>query len=277
MTDPDQRFPSPPELPGEAPPDRYGCNAESGDVADPTLAVFPIVRYDPQSRMHLLGTGFFITTNGIFVTARHVLLEPFDQRGRQKYPIGILQFIKGSTYLQRPILRCTSHPRADVTVGVAAPMNRAGDGEPLSNPILTLTLIRPNLGARVVTYAYPKHSNIVLPDGTQSIQVWPTYYDGEVTEYFPAGRDRALLPAPCYQTSICVHGGASGGPVFCSSGRVFGVNSTGIGGTDVSFVSRIDDIFGLLIHDVSIAGAAPKPVRIHELARLGHISVRPPL
>jgi Trypsin-like peptidase domain len=270
-------IPALPDLPGEALPNRYGFLTGNGDPIDPSLAIFPIVRYDAEHKLHLLGTGFFISTTGLFVTARHVLMATFDQKGRQQYPIGIVQFFSGGVYLQRPILRCAPHPTADVAVGVAAPMKRTRDGEPLTNPILTLTLAPPDLNARVMTFAYPKHVNVTLSGGVQIVHVGPAYYDGDISEYFPAGHDRLLLSAPCYQTSMIIHSGASGGPVFSRTGAVFGVNSTGIDGTDISFVSRINEIFELAIDDVDMGDGPPRSVPVLEIARAGHIIVRPPL
>jgi hypothetical protein len=80
--------PIPPALPGEAAPDRYGGRTGDGLPADLGYAVFPIVRYVEHGKIDLLGTGFFIATCGVFVTARHVLKAPFDDRtGRQLYSI----------------------------------------------------------------------------------------------------------------------------------------------------------------------------------------------
>jgi hypothetical protein len=278
MSDEKSRAPIPPQLPGEAPSDAYGMHTGDGNPINPGHAVFPIMRYDGGGRMYLLGTGFFITTNGLFVTARHVLMDTFDRNGRQRFPIGIIQFLHNNVWIDRPILRCGYNSVADVAVGVAAPVRRNSDGEPLRNSILTLTLLRPSLHVQVVTYAYPKHANLILPDGTQHINFAATYYDGQITDYFPLGRDRVLLPGPCYQTSMIIHGGASGGPVFSPNGLVFGVNSTGFDGTDVSFVSRIHEIFALSIDDVVIdVGVPARSVSIVELAQAGHIVVEPPI
>ncbi len=271
----DAPIPFPPELPGEAAPGAYGVRNRDGVPTDPGLVVFPIVRYDERGRLHLIGTGFFIATSGLFLTARHVLMDVFDSRGCQRYPIGIVQFLAGNIYLQRPILSCARHLTADVAVGVAAPMRRNQDGSPLANPVLTLTTVPPALGTRIVTFAYPKHLNLNHDDGGQRVHFTPTYYDGYVQEYLPNGRDRSMLPGPCYRTNIIIHGGASGGPVFCPSGSVFGVNSTGFEGTDVSYVSRIDEIFELVVDDAVIDGAPARSVPVIELARAGHIVVSP--
>lgn len=73
-----------------------------------------------------------------------------------------------------------------------------------------------------------------------------------------------------------MHPGASGGPVFCPSGGVFGVNSTGFDDNDISYLSRINEIFQLFVENVSIDAGPPRTVHLIELARAGHIVVEPP-
>jgi hypothetical protein len=266
-------FPLPPELPGEADQSKCGMKTEDGKETDPGYGVFPIIRNDSNGRTDLLGTGFFITTTGLFVTARHVLMAPFDDKGRERFGIGMIQHLPENKYLFRPILRCTSHYVSDVTVGVAAPMQCNHDGLPLKNPVFTLDTDIPVPGTRSITYAYPRYSRDVVGE-IQRIHFAPRFYNGEIQEYFPSGRDRVLLPGRCYRTSMLLHAGASGGPVFSPNGLVFGVNSTGYDGTDVSFVSSVTDIFDLLIDDVQLGNEAPRSVRIRELIAAGHILVK---
>lgn len=261
-----------PELAGEAAPGAYGFRTDQGRPADPSHSIFPIVKY-VDGKMHLIGTGFFITTHGIFITAKHVLMDPFDRDGREKYPIGVIQMISGNIYYPRPILRCAFHPVADVTVGVAQMMHHNRTGQPLTNPVLSLDRGITPVGTRIMTYAYPKHTNIIESE-LQIVNVKPTYYDGYVQEYLPNGRDKTFLPGPCYQTNIHIHSGASGGPVCGPHGRVFGVNSTGINGTDISYVSAVTPILDLTIDDVSMDGLPARSVRVSEMVRAGHIIVK---
>jgi Trypsin-like peptidase domain len=272
----DPNAPKVADLPGEAPAGAYSAKDGDGEEANFDQSIFPIIWSDDRGHFHLLGTGFYITTNGLFVTARHVLMDPLDSKEKQKYPIGILQFMPDDTYYVRPILRFARHETADVALGAAAPMTHNKDGTPLTNRVLTLTTNGLESWARVVTYAYPKHLSIVV-DGAQTIHFKPTYYDGNVVTFFPNGRDRVMLPGPCYQTTMIVHGGASGGPVFGKSGSVFGVNSTGYDDTDISFVSRIYEIFDLTIDGIVMTpGTAPCSVSVKEMAQAGHIIVNPP-
>lgn len=64
---------------------------------------------------------------------------------------------------------------------------------------------------------------------------------GIVCQHFLDGRDRCMLPGPCFAVSVGTPGGLSGGPVFNESGRLVGVLSTslGDGNDDISFVSMI--------------------------------------
>lgn len=108
-------------LKGVAPQGTIGFVDGEGRVAVPTTAIFPILKQTIDGNFHLIGTGFFVTDTGIFVTAKHVLMDVMDDSGVQTHPIFLVQFIEGS-YVMRPILRCASHKLADVSIGIAAPM-----------------------------------------------------------------------------------------------------------------------------------------------------------
>lgn len=151
-------------------------------------------------------------------------------------------------------------------------MTSKSSGAALTNPVVTLTLVPPDINARIVTFAYPKHANLIEED-LQKINFGPTYYDGNLIEYFANGRDKVMLPGPCYRTSIVIHGGASGGPVFSPSGDVFGINSTGYGDEDISFVTRLYEITELTIDGVTIGDGKERSVEVTELIQGGHIAV----
>lgn len=209
--------------------------------------IFPILKQVKGSSFELIGTGFFIASMGLFASAKHVLQDCFDAKGNQKYPVCLLHFLPDNQYLFRHILWCSSHPTADVAIGLAEP---AADTE--SNGVVTLTTSSPAMGETVVTYAYPR-TEIQKVDTLEVLNFKPAFYEGRVVEFFPKGRDQCLLPGPCYQTSIVIHRGASGGPVVGQSGRVFALNSTGWdGASDISFVSRIEEILQLRIPFITL-------------------------
>ena len=254
--------------PGEANPIHFSARSDDGSLVSPDRAIVPICRQDAAGTWLLIGTGFFITANGLIATAKHVVTDVIDlQRLAQTAPIAALQFLDGNLYIIRAIGQTTWHNTADVAILQAREMRHKRTGEILTNSRVRLNLCNPNIGSTVFTYAYPKSKfkgNV--------LNFRPAYFQGAVEEYLPVGRDRVFLPGPCYRTSIHMYGGASGGPAFSEDGRVFGINSTGWEGTDLSYLSSVRDVMPLEIDGVILPGEAARRVSVHELAERGYIS-----
>jgi hypothetical protein len=268
----------PPPDPGEAPSELYEARDGNGVVANPNEVIFPIIKQLDSGEFALIGTGFFITDNGIFATAKHVSLDVLDRDGNQCFPIGFMQFLPDNKYILRRILRCTSNTIADVAVGVAEPMLDPHTGSPIKNRVVPLSVVPPRIGAEVFTYAYPKTVTRLAPN--PQLHFFPRFYDGRLEEFYPSGRDKVLMPAPCYRTSMTLYGGASGGPVIGPDGTVFGINSTGIDGSElpVSFVSRVNELLPLAIDNVLLPGSSePSSVKVLELAQRGFVIFKPQL
>ena len=138
----------------------YICQTGKGEKADPGLAIFPILKQVGGKNL-VVGTAFFITNTGVFVTAKHVIRDVLDDEGKQQYPIAGLQILPGNQYIIRQVLRCHSNTKSDIAVGVLAQPKHKVTGELLLNKLLTLTLIEPRLGSRIVTYAYPESTTII--------------------------------------------------------------------------------------------------------------------
>lgn len=132
----------------------YIAKTGKGEKSDLNFAIFPILKQvDGESLF--IGTAFFITNTGIFVTAKHVINDVLNEEGKQKYPIVGLQLLPDNKYIIRQVLRCHSNTKSDVVVGVLAQPKDKITGKPLLNKLLVITLIEPKQGSRIVTYAYP--------------------------------------------------------------------------------------------------------------------------
>ena len=262
-------------LGGEAAPNQFGFRGGDGSIGEGARAIFPIIRQCSDGTIDLLGTGFFISQNGIFVSARHVLDAAFDHvSGKQSFPVAMIHLYEGNSYFIRPILRYARHPSADIAAGAVAPMKRNSDGAFLSNKSIALNTNPVGCDSNIVTFAYPRCESRSTQDG-QIFNVMPDFYDGKIIEYLPAGRDRVMLPGPCYRTNMKIHHGASGGPVFSRDGMAFALNSTGFDGTEDSYISSLDGLLDLCIDDVAMENQAPRSVSIREMARAGHVTVKP--
>lgn len=254
--------------------ENFTVHARNGRLADPNEVIFPIFRTDSNGLLHFLATGFFVTRYGWFVTAKHVIEDVLDDRGKPNYGLSIIQFSEGRIYRVRPVTSCVCHDSADVAVGICAPMKHKVTGEPLFNKVLSLEPLLLLPGCPVWTYAYP--STTVVHSEKQHVNISPNFYVGEVAEFYSSGRDRWMLPAPCYRTTITLHAASSGGPVFGPGSAVVGINSTSIDGAeDVSFVSRIQDILPLGVPDVQIEGEEEqRRITISELAEMNHVALK---
>lgn len=233
-------------LRGTAPEKKFEFVIEHTENAqNPAHTIFPVLKC-VEARWHLIGTGFFIAGYGIFATARHVLEDACDKDGRANCAIGILHFMPERYFFRRIVHVCWNSV-SDVAIGIVEPMKEDGAIDMLNNGFLGVTLRVPSTGSQVVTYAYPNHLVTNDSEGAK-IELFPAMYEGTLEEYFPEGRDPKMMPGPCFQTSMHVHGGASGGPVFDEHGRVFGICCTGWEGQPLSFVSRIIEIFALSLN-----------------------------
>ncbi|MBD3341414.1 MAG: hypothetical protein GF353_20075 [Candidatus Lokiarchaeota archaeon] len=240
-------------------------------------AIFPILKEIKPGEWEFIGTGFFITDNGIFVSAKHVFMDVMDKHRNQTHPIFILQRLHNNEIIQRNVRYCSTNDIADVGIGVLDQLKYDSTGEIVKNKIVTLTSIPPDIGETIVTFAYPRHIK-TLENDEFSFLFLPDFYDGKLEDFYPNGRDQVTLPAPCYRTTINIHGGASGGPVFGPSGHAFGVNSTSFSSTtDISFVSRINEILSLRVKEVRLHDLEPESTTIFELAKHGFIKFKPSL
>jgi hypothetical protein len=142
-------------LNGEADQSLFTVKTGNGDDVDPKEAIFPILKHEENRDVKFIGTGFFVTRLGFFVSARHVFEDVLDSNGSLNGGLSIIQFCDEYKFYLRPVIGFVSHGLADVAVGVCAPMKHKVTGDPLLNKVLTLSMSLPNLGENVWTYAYP--------------------------------------------------------------------------------------------------------------------------
>jgi|GEM_PF-539556 len=262
-------------LPGEERSGRYSFRNIDGQPRLQTDAIFPIFKNGEDGECHLVGTGFFITHNGVFVTAKHVLKDAFDRDGNSTHALNV-GHIGPSGFAMRRIFGFSSHPAGDLAVAVAQPFFHNDTGEPLLNSRLILSMIPPSIGDPVVTYAYPNSFAVQKSEKSQDIHCNSAYYNGHIEELLPHGNGGKIEGA-CFRTTIHLHGGSSGGPVFGRHGNVIGINSSSLA-PDISYITRINEVLLLDVRDVILSESeGPRSVGILTLAKLGHVLFDEPI
>jgi hypothetical protein len=260
-------------LPGTASAGTWRMHNADDVISDGRLATFAILKRPTPTTVALIGTGFYLQPKGGFATAAHVAREAEQQLTEAPDSVGIAHTLPNGTTRFLPIWKFFVHPAADVAFGV--PRYEFVDDttdEAIRSKTLSLTSQMPEIGTSVSTWAYPLHR--VIDDAAgQSMRLQPDFYDGVLQEYFRERGPSAKLTPPYFQTSINLHGGSSGGPVFNAAGEVFGVASCSYdGASDIAFVTPASALLELEIPQrISDSAAAGPMVSLRELVSRGRI------
>ncbi len=253
---------------------RFRVQDGTGKPIDPHTCIFPILKEIGPHQTRLVGTGFFITKVGHFVTAKHVIGDVLDlTTGQQTGYLHALHFVERFKVLVRHITNVSVHNASDIAVGKMDYHVMNSTGEPLTNRSFRFTTEVPGIGSTVCTYAYPE-SDRIFKKGEPS-KFAPNFYSGELMAHSEQARDRALVSWPHFTTSINLKGGASGGPVFDEKGRVFGVNC--VGGIDgISYMARVRELLSLLVPE--FPGTDDQHgFTVRDLAKVNYILFEPTL
>ncbi len=231
--------------------------------------IFPLVTYIPNKNIwKCVGTGFFIQGYGGFVTAKHVF---FDNNGEHLPTLFAVQTTSKMERHIRVLKHFVVHPEADIAVGFLGKRRLKG-GVNVTPEIATsfmLNFDKLNVGDTVRTYAFPLTQTEILGGGEFEFTFAGKWAAGEIVDFHEEGSP--LVRNKCYQTTMVIEHGASGGPVLRNS-LVVGINSSGMtlpkDEIPVSFVTPIDLILDLAVPNDD------KLISIKDLIANGSISAK---
>ena len=290
------------------------CNGDCG--VRPRLSTFPtdkpFERLEPDAPVSevvlRLVVGFYsdapvvvgtatILCRHLLVTARHVLtdravlagarsVDPASPDAGTRVNRGLVavQVLPGPEYVIWEVVSAIAHPASDLALLHVSSNPRRSDPEsPLRRNAPVVNPFAPHVGDRVAAFGYRRSSarasrnsdselNIVINDEFMSSV-------GVVREIHDSGRDRVMLPFPCYRVDARFDAGMSGGPLFDEYGSLCGLVCSNIEGSHragepISYVTTLWPLFTLIV-DGDRGDDYPRGVRYPaiELARDGQIHV----
>lgn len=231
--------------------------------------IFPLVTYNSDKNIwRCVGTGFFIQGYGGFATAKHVF---FDNDGKHLPTLYAVQTTSKMERHIRLLKHFVVHPEADIAVGFLGKRRLEGgvDVTPEIATSFMLNFEKLNIEDSVRTYAFPLTQTENLEDGEFEFTFEGKWATGKIVDFHEDGSP--LVRNKCYQTTMIIEHGASGGPVL-KNNLVVGINSSGMtlpeGEVPVSFFTPID-----LILDLSVPNDN-KLISIKDLVANGSIATK---
>jgi hypothetical protein len=243
-------------------------------VADGLTGIAPIYKVSFDGNAELIGTGFWITEKGHLITAWHVIADNIGDDGMDRGPIYAVQTHADRKLVVRVLRKSCRHKLYDLALSETV----GPDGYD-SDPTWTfsMTTIEPKVGDFVSTYSFLAHDQKF--DGEKYEGISTDWFEGifgipelkltyelrfatrinhgQVLEVYPEGRDRVILPFPCFRSDIPIYGANSGGPVFNAAGQVCGVNCTSYDGQDISFHVPLEGVLNLWARDIELIPEDP--------------------
>lgn len=222
----------------------YFNNSKFGE-SDHTSAIVPLISKNKQTgELFFIGTAFYISSSGILMTVKHNL---FDKKNNLFENLGVFHFLPNNNYILRPIRKMTYTDNYDIAYLLPDQILDKNNMS-INSPSLVLTESTPEINEQLATYGYPNSRMDKV-----EVHFNAEFFLGNCVEYHSNGF--VLLKNPCFQTSILIKSGTSGGPVFDKSGKVFAVCSTGFdlipGEENISSVTPIKPSFNLILEDGS--------------------------
>lgn len=178
---------------------------------------------------HVLGSAVMVG-EGIAIGASHVFQEYAQRFGpamlaERCYLAG---FRKGQLQLWK-VQQVLAESSTDVAILTLALCG--AQTSPIHVSTWDISMRFPSVGDGLLVVGYSAdNEGAFLPAGDNVITIHGTMRSsaGQVTAIYPEGRDRLLLPFPCFEFVADVRGGMSGGPVFNDRGHLVGVVSTSL-------------------------------------------------
>jgi len=264
-----------------------------GQSLNPGDGVVPILKEIRKGHLSVIGTGFYVTRYGLFVTtAKHVIEDLADYDRGLLTESMVCHLGPDDTIYFRRLRKAHLSESIDIAVVQADNYIVTFPTNPLQNLRACLSTIIPEEGSPLITYGYPENLPLDFAMEDQIPLIQGDYFQGGFLRYVQQS-EHPFLPYPHFETSVELRPGTSGGPVFDSQGHVIGVNCRGWDfrgeeheGDNLSYIVPIENILNLDIDPFMIPPQSWEAQQIpisrrgktlsgRELAQYGHYNFFP--
>ncbi|MGZ3859530.1 MAG: trypsin-like peptidase domain-containing protein [Flavisolibacter sp.] len=205
--------------------------------------IFPLIAFEKERQtFRFIGTTFFINGLGTFVTAKHVIADETDNM------LFVLQSLSNGQAVSRIVTSLCIHLNADIAAGQVGAGLDPMTAKPVNfevAPNCRLSFSKMTNGTELMGFGYPKTEKKVNANLT-TFNFLGTWSQGVVDDFHQSGF--SALKNKCYQSSMRIESGCSGGPVF-KDGRVVGINSSSFELTQeekpISFITPVEYLLDL--------------------------------
>lgn len=185
---------------------------------------------------HVIGTATVIAGN-LAITAKHVLEDILSRFGAQMkaalhaevrgYAVRLYQVMRGPIYRVWNVRTAWYSTETDIAFLHLALFKTSDPHGTVEWRTPKLRCMPPPVGQKIIAFGFRESEAKVTPnaDGSYHLELndKPTTSIGEVKKIYPEGRDKCLLPFPCYQVNARIDPGMSGGLVVDEWGAVCGL------------------------------------------------------
>ncbi|WP_457253415.1 S1 family peptidase [Pseudomonas juntendi] len=190
-----------------------------------------------EDRVEMTGSGVIIAP-GFALCAMHVLdgcIDDIVSGDIAVYAVGMRDDFLELWKVEK-FKKIDSNDVAILSISLSSPPHPSN-----SFNLAHITTRVPFVGERicVVGFVAAKSEFEIKHDVPWEIQTSLLVSKGEVTEVFRNGRDRVMIPGPCFGLKCQTWGGMSGGPAFDLNGNLIGLLTSSYDNDDMSFISLI--------------------------------------
>lgn len=217
-------------------------------------------------QLYVIGTATLVAGH-VAITARHVLDYAVRTFGAKKnsdmevevdgYALRLYQVLPGPIYRIWNVH--TAWPcSSDIAVLHLGLWRTTIPDEKIEWKQPRLRVLPPPVGQKVVAFGYRESKVMVTEssDGTHHIELndRPTTSIGTIRQVYPAGRDRVMLPFPCFEVEARFDPGMSGGMVLDESGSLCGLICATLQNSDLTAppVSYVAALWPMLTTAIAI-------------------------